>query len=87
MASDLEEVPPKGVIQTLQHKDHIFHLPDQRGGIKPQEVPYLWVQKMSIRQQYPRASGVLTSEGVAKTTDHPGFRFRNLGTHGDCLFL
>ena len=55
-----------GVIQTLRHKDQIFHLPDRQDGIKPREVPYLWVRTTSIRQQYPRASGVLISEGVAK---------------------
>ena len=52
-----KEVPPKGVIQTLRHKDQVLHLLDWQNGRITQEVTSLWGKTTPTRRRYPRASG------------------------------
>ena len=52
-----KELPPKGVIQTLRHKDQRLHLLDWRDGRIPQEVTSVWGKTVPTRRRYPRASG------------------------------
>ena len=51
------------------------------------DPPPHWGYTMTTGIRDTQASGILTPEGVAKTSDHTGILFSNTGTHRVCRVL